>query len=90
MDKKEFLKIAKTIKWTKPQQKIVDRLLDGSLIWILNEHRTGGGEWTWKVKGSSDPQYAGTVYRAFWNVVFEVGKTVGDTHLNVNYLFYSE
>jgi len=65
------------IKFTKPQQKIVDLILKGWKIWVVNEHRMNGGDWMWKSPHSSYPEYAGKVYKAFWNIEYQVKKQSG-------------
>jgi hypothetical protein len=68
----EFTEIIKDVKFTPAQKKVVDRLIKGDKIWIINPHRMNGGEWHWKTEHSVNPEYAGRVYKAFWNVQWEI------------------
>jgi hypothetical protein len=76
----------KNIKFTPPQQKIVDNLLDGYTIIIMNPHHMSGGEWMWKVPGSDYPRYAGHVYKAFWGVFHTIRKYTGE-EIDMNFAF---
>jgi len=62
------------IKFSQPQKDIIDKLQKGWKIWIINKHHMSGGQWMWKTPYSSNPQYAGKVYRAFWNILWFIRK----------------
>ena len=72
-----FKEIIEGVKFTPPQQKIVDKLLNGYTIKVVNEHRMSGGEWMWKNPNSENLEYAGKVYKAFWKVLYQIRKQKG-------------
>jgi len=57
---------------TRPQSEILHHLRQGWKIWIVNTHHASGGQWAWKRPDYSRPEYAGKVYRAFWNLIYNV------------------
>ncbi len=67
------------IKFTPAQKKIVDKLFSGYKIIIVNQHRANGGEWMWLKDGSESPECAGSVYKAFWGVVYSVRNATDET-----------
>ena len=81
----EFTELVKNVKFTPAQKKIVNKLIQGDQLWVINEHRMNGGEYMWKTKYSSEPQYAGRVYRAFWNIQWVVKK---QTKINVDFSIF--
>jgi hypothetical protein len=72
-----FKEIIKGVKFTPPQQKIVDKLLKGYTIRVINKHRMSGGEYVWKKPNSENLEYAGKIYKAFWNVLYQIRKQKG-------------
>ncbi len=75
MDKiNKFKQVIDGVKFTTPQQKIVDKLLQGYEIRVINRHRMNGGEMMWKNPNCEDLQYAGKVYKAFFNVFYQIKK----------------
>lgn len=73
------------IKFTKPQQKIVDKLLRGDKLVVVNQYRINGGEFMWKDHNSSYLSYAGSVYKAFFNIFYQIKKQTGfTTDINPN------
>ena len=89
MKKAKFLKICKTLKFTKPQQEIVNVLQGGSLIWITHANRADGGKWQLKHKGVWYPCDGGPIYRAFLNVVHKVQEVEGKDFA-VSFLFHKK
>lgn len=73
----QFTELVKGVKFTPAQNKIVNRLIKGDQLWLLNSHRMSGGEYMWKTKYSDSPQYAGRVYKAFWNIFYVIRKQKG-------------
>jgi len=73
----QFTELVKDVKFTPAQKKIVDRLIKGDQLWITNEHRMSGGEYNWKTEYSEYPEYAGRVYKAFWNIFYVIRKQKG-------------
>jgi hypothetical protein len=69
----EILK-EKKIKFTSAQKKIVERLLSGDQIIVVNQHRMSGGELMWQSPDGSI-NYAGSVYKAFFNIGYVVKKS---------------
>ena len=68
----EFKQAIKGVKFTPAQQKIVDKLLNGYEIRLVNTHRMNGGEMKWKNPNSEYLEYAGKVYRAFFNIFHQI------------------
>jgi hypothetical protein len=73
----QFTELVKDVKFTPAQNKIVNRLIKGDQLWLLNSHRRSGGEYMWRTKYSSNPEYAGSVYKAFWNIQYVIRKQKG-------------
>ena len=73
----QFTELVKDIKFTPAQNKIVNRLIKGDQLWLLNSHRMSGGEWMWKNPNSENLEYAGKVYKAFWNIFYQIRKQKG-------------
>lgn len=67
------------VKFSAPQKKIVERLLDGCQIEVVNKHYRSGGEWMWNSPYSASLQPAGKVYKAFFNVFYQIKKQKGIT-----------
>ena len=70
------------VKFTKPQQEIVGKLMDGWRLGIVNSHRMNGGEYMWVRPGyegreGDGLEYAGKVYKAFHNISYAVYKQIG-------------
>ena len=65
------------VKFSAPQKKIIERLLDGYQIQVVNKHYRSGGEWMWNSPYSASLQPAGKVYKAFWNVFYEIKRQKG-------------
>ena len=82
----------KGVKLTDPQKVIANKLLDGFQLITVNAHRRSGGEMMW-IKGEdlNTIQYAGSVYKAFFNLTRQLKKSgfnAGDfqsKQLNVKY-----
>jgi len=68
----ELLEMAENFKFTKPQQAIIDRLATGDRLTVINQHHMSGGEFRWK-SPNGNLDYAGKVYRAFFNIAYVVG-----------------
>ena len=65
------------VKFSAPQKRIVERLLEGYQIQVVNKHYRSGGEWMWNSPYSASLQPAGKVYKAFWNVFYEIKRQKG-------------
>ena len=74
---KEFKKSIEGVKFTPAQKKIVDLILKGYEIKVVNKHRMNGGEMMWKTPNSDYLEHAGKVYKAFFNVFYQIKKQKG-------------
>ena len=64
------------VKFTTPQKKIVELILKGWEIKVINRQRMNGGEMAWKLPNDTlEP--AGKVYKAFFNVFYQIEKQTG-------------
>ena len=80
IDKIEVLREAVAgVKFSAPQKRIIEKLLDGYQIEVVNKHYRSGGEWMWKHSESENIEYAGSVYKAFFNVFYQIKKQKGIT-----------
>ena len=70
--------ILKGIKFTPAQLKVVNQVLKGSRLWVVNSHYMNGGEYKWQHKGSEYLDYAGAIYKAFGNVIHKIRKQKGN------------
>lgn len=73
----KFEKSIEGVKFTPAQKKIVDLILRGYEIKVVNKHRMNGGELMWKNPNSDYLQHAGKVYKAFFNVFYQIKKQNG-------------
>ena len=73
----EFQKAIVGVKFTPAQQKIVNKLLNGYEIEIVNKHHMSGGQLMWKNPNSDYLEHAGKVYTAFFNVFYQIKKQNG-------------
>jgi hypothetical protein len=73
----KFQKAIEGVKFTTPQKKIVNLILEGYTIEVVNKHRMSGGEMMWKNPNSEYLEYAGKVYKAFFNVFYQIKKQTG-------------
>lgn len=73
------------VKFTKPQQDIVDKLLGGWKLAQVNSHRMAS-EFKWMKPGQDEKpldeklmylEHAGSVSKAFWNIYYAVSKQTG-------------
>jgi len=74
------------VKFTKPQQVIVDKLMAGYKLAKVNSHRMSS-TYQWLKPGYEGKskeerlnyglEYAGRVYKAFWNIGYAVKKQIG-------------
>tara|TARA_B100001094_G_C17661967_1_gene544667 strand:- start:84 stop:356 length:273 start_codon:yes stop_codon:yes gene_type:complete len=64
----KFTETIKGIKFTPAQKKIVDKLLRGYEIQVVNPHHMNGGTMMWKSPHSNSLEHAGKVYKAFYNI----------------------
>ena len=60
------------VKFSAPQKKIVEMLLKGYQIEVVNKHWVNGGVWMWNSPYSASLQPAGKVYKAFWNIFYQI------------------
>lgn len=65
------------VKFTIPQQKIVVKLFRGAKLTTVNRHHMSGGEFRWVDYPGADPSYAGKVYKAFFNIFYQIKKQTG-------------
>jgi len=73
----KFQKSIEGVKFTPAQKKIVDYILRGWEIKVVNKHRMNGGEMMWKSPNSDYLEHAGKVYKAFFNVFYQIKKQKG-------------
>ena len=73
----EFQKAIEGVKFTPPQKKIVELILKGYTIEVVNKHHMNGGELMWKNPNSDYLEHAGKVYKAFFNVFYQIKKQTG-------------
>jgi len=73
----KFQKAIEGVKFTPAQQKIVNKLLNGYEIEVVNKHHMSGGQLMWKNPNSDYLEYAGKVYKAFFNVFYQIKKQKG-------------
>ena len=66
---KEFEKSIEGVKFTPAQKKIVDLILKG--------YDMSGGQMMWKSPYSTSLEHAGKVYKAFFNVFYQIKKQKG-------------
>ncbi len=64
------------VRFTKPQQKVVDRLLEGYKLCNVTPNAMAG-TYEWMRPSDGECEYAGSVYKAFWNVAWAVFKQTG-------------
>ena len=74
---KEFQKSIEGVKFTPAQKKIVDYILKGWEIKVVNKHHMSGGQMMWKSTHSDYLEHAGKVYKAFFNVFYQIKKQKG-------------
>lgn len=72
----KFTESIKGVKFTPAQKKIVNLILKGWEIKVVNKHRMNGGEMMWKTPNDS-LEHAGKVYKAFFNVFYQIKKQKG-------------
>ena len=68
------------VKVTPPQQHVLNHLYAGKKIVVVNQHRANGGEWMW-IDTDENPDsicYAGSIYKAFWNLKYQIKKQTGN------------
>jgi len=73
----EFRKSISGVKFTPAQIKVVNLILKGWEIRVVNSHRMNGGEMMWKNPNSEYLEHAGKVYKAFFNVFYQIKKQNG-------------
>ena len=73
----KFTESIEGVKFTPAQKKIVNLILKGWEIQIVNRHYRNGGELMWKVPNSTYLEHAGSVYKAFFNVFYQIKKQKG-------------
>ena len=73
----KFQKSIEGVKFTPAQKKIVDLILRGWEIKVVNKHLMNGGEMMWKTPNSDYLEHAGKVYKAFFNVFYQIKKQKG-------------
>ena len=72
-----FQKSIEGVKFTPAQKKIVDLILKGYEITVVNKHHMNGGQMMWKTPHSDYLEHAGKVYKAFFNVFYQIKKQKG-------------
>jgi hypothetical protein len=65
------------VKFTPAQKKVVEKLLQGWEIKVVNSHWLSGGEMMWKKPHSEYLEHASKIYRAFFNVFYQIKKQKG-------------
>jgi len=81
----KFEKVIEGVKFTPAQKKIVNLLIKGWEIRNVNSHRMNGGEMMWKSPNSSYLEHAGKVYKAFFNVFYQIKKQKGIEFSSTNF-----
>ena len=75
-----------SIKFTEPQQLILNNLRNGWRIVVRDRHRMNGGTWVWAQPNSDYDTHAGHIYRAFWNIKYKIRKTTG-VDIEIGHIF---
>lgn len=87
MSKLEKFKTAiENVKFTPAQQKVVNKLLLGYEIKVVNRHHLNGGEMKWKAPNSEYLDHAGKIYKAFFNVFYQIKKQTGTEFVASNFI----
>jgi len=73
----DFQTAIEGVKFTKAQKGIVSILLRGWEIRVVNRHHANGGTMMWKSPHSDYLEHAGKVYKAFFNVFYQIKKQKG-------------
>jgi hypothetical protein len=73
----EFQKAIVGVKFTPAQKNIVNLILKGWTIEVVNKHHMSGGQLMWKNPDSNYLEHAGKVYKAFFNVFYQIKKQTG-------------
>lgn len=73
----KFSKAIEGVKFTPAQKKVVEKILKGYEIKVVNKHRMNGGEMKWKSPYSDCLDHAGKIYKAFFNVFYQIKKQKG-------------
>tara|TARA_B100000780_G_C21049723_1_gene421505 strand:- start:859 stop:1161 length:303 start_codon:yes stop_codon:yes gene_type:complete len=73
----DFQTVIEGVKFTKAQKGIVSILLRGWEIRVVNRHHANGGTMMWKSPHSDYLEHAGKVYKAFFNVFYQIKKQKG-------------
>ena len=73
----EFQKAIVGVKFTPAQKNIVNHILKGYTIEVVNKHHMSGGQLMWKTPNSDYLEHAGKVYKAFFNVFYQIKKQTG-------------
>lgn len=85
MNKIEKLeKAIEGVKFTPAQKKVIDKLLIGYTIKIINKYHISGGQMVWYREGNTE--HAGRIYKAFFNTFRTIKKAKG---LDLSELFYN-
>ena len=66
----------KGVKFTPPQKRIIDRILAGDIL--VGIERGMSTEYRWRREGAYHLDYAGKVYRAFFNIPYVIRKQTGE------------
>ena len=74
---KNFESAIEGVKFTKAQKVIVSNLLKGWEIRVVNRHHMNGGTMMWKSPHSDYLEHAGKVYKAFFNVFYQIKRQKG-------------
>ena len=81
----KFTKAIEGVKFTPAQKKVVTKLLQGWEIRNINSHQLNGGEMKWKSPHSEYLEYAGKIYKAFFNVFYQIKKQTGTEFSSSNF-----
>jgi len=73
----DFQTAIEGVKFTKPQQKVVNEILRGYEIKVVNRHHVNGGQMMWWNPSTDYLEHAGKVYKAFFNVFYQIKKQKG-------------
>lgn len=82
----KFSQVIEGVKFTPAQKKVVEKILKGYEIKVVNKHHMNGGEMKWKSPDSDYLDHAGKIYKAFFNVFYQIKKQKGIEFSPSNFL----
>jgi hypothetical protein len=64
-------------KFTKPQQAIISKFLEGHKLTIVNKHQMNGGDWMWVSPSSKYLENAGHTSKAYRGIYYSMRELTG-------------